>query len=118
MFVYETNEGYEKIPFSMSDLGGYAYADGQKVPFKTQGNNILVPTEEGLVAVPIEEFDVVMVDGQVMLVAEENPSIWAIMRSAMVESTKPSNTWTRYPLPFHSTDCLNCFLKSVIYFQN
>ena len=61
MFVYETEKGYEKIPFSMSDLG--AYVDGQKVPLKTQGNNILVPTEEGLVAVPIEGFDVVMVDG-------------------------------------------------------
>ena len=61
----------------MSDLGDYAYADGQKVPLKTQGNNILVPTEEGLVAVPIEEFDVVMVDGQVMLLAEENP--WVAM---------------------------------------
>ena len=34
-------------------------------------------TEEGLVAVPIEEFDVVMVDGQVMLLAEENPIIIA-----------------------------------------
>ena len=43
------------------------------MPLKTQGNSILVPTEEGLVAVPIEEFDVVMVGGQVMLVAEENP---------------------------------------------
>ncbi|MCL0063582.1 hypothetical protein M1N11_05470, partial [Peptococcaceae bacterium] len=56
------------------DLGDYAYyADGQKVPLKTQGNSILVPTEEGLVPVPIEEFDVVMVDEQIMLVAEENP---------------------------------------------
>ena len=73
MFVYETEKGYEKIPFSMSDLGGYAYADGQKVSLRTQGNNILVPTEEGLVPVPIEEFDVVVVDGQVMLLAEENP---------------------------------------------
>ncbi|MCL0078032.1 hypothetical protein M1N61_03175, partial [Peptococcaceae bacterium] len=39
VFVYETDEGYEKIPFSMSDLGGYAYANGQKVPLKTQGNS-------------------------------------------------------------------------------
>ncbi|MCL0108013.1 hypothetical protein M1N70_03455, partial [Peptococcaceae bacterium] len=73
MFVYETEKGYEKIPFSMSDLGNYAYANGQKVPLKTQGNNILVQTEEGLVAVPIEEFDVVMVDGQIVLTTEENP---------------------------------------------
>ncbi|MCL0049718.1 hypothetical protein M1N04_01305 [Peptococcaceae bacterium] len=74
---YETNEGYEKIPFSMSNLGDYAYADGQKVPLKTQGNNILVPTEEGLLAVPIEEFDVVVVDGEIMLIAEENP-FWKV----------------------------------------
>ncbi|MCL0049737.1 hypothetical protein M1N04_01400 [Peptococcaceae bacterium] len=77
MFVYETEKGYEKIPFSMSDLGGYAYANGQKVPLKTQGNNILVPTEEGLVAVPIEEFDVVMVDGQIALLAEVNAA-WVV----------------------------------------
>ncbi|MCL0041957.1 hypothetical protein M1N12_02710 [Peptococcaceae bacterium] len=67
MFVYETEKGYEKIPFSMSDLGDYAYADGQKVPLKTQGNSILVQTEEGLVAVPIEEFCVVEVDGQIVI---------------------------------------------------
>ncbi|MCL0100912.1 hypothetical protein M1N80_03790, partial [Peptococcaceae bacterium] len=73
MFVYETEKGYKKIPFSMSDLGDYAYAYGQKVPLKTQGNSILVPTEEGPVAVPIEEFDVVVVDGEIMLIAEENP---------------------------------------------
>ena len=53
----------------MSDLDDYAYAEGQKVPLrkqrqlKTQGNSILVQTEEKLVAVPIEEFDVVVVDG-------------------------------------------------------
>ena len=78
VFVYETEEGYEKIPFSMSDLGDYAYADGQKVPLKTQGNSILVPTEEGLVSVPIEEFDVVMVDGQIVLIAEENPIVLGV----------------------------------------
>ena len=75
--MHETEEGYEKIPFSLSDLGDYAYADGQKVPLQTQGNSILVPTKEGLVPVPIEEFDVVMVDGQVMLLAEENPA-WVV----------------------------------------
>ena len=44
--MHETEEGYEKIPFSMSDLGDYAYANGNKVPLKTQGNSILVPNEE------------------------------------------------------------------------
>ncbi|MCL0100987.1 DUF4258 domain-containing protein [Peptococcaceae bacterium] len=77
MFVYETEEVYEKIPFSMSDLGDYAYANGQKVPLKTEGNNILVPTEEGLVLVTIEEFCVVEVDGEVALLAEKNP-VWKI----------------------------------------
>ncbi|MCL0101004.1 hypothetical protein M1N80_04320 [Peptococcaceae bacterium] len=77
MFVYETEKGYEKTPFSMSDLGSYAYANGQKVPLQTQGNSILVPTEEGLVPVPIEEFDVVMVDGQIALLAEVNAA-WVV----------------------------------------
>ena len=63
----------------MPDLNGYAYANEQKVPLKTQGNSILVQTEEGLVAVSIEEFDVVMVDGQVMLLAEENPLLLAMV---------------------------------------
>ena len=48
------------------------------MPLKTQGNSILVPTEEGLVSVPIEEFDVVMVDEQIMLLAEENPA-WVVL---------------------------------------
>ena len=42
-----------------------------------------MPTEEGLVAVPIEEFDVVMVDGQVMLLTEENP--WARINIRSIE---------------------------------
>ncbi|MBT9171514.1 MAG: hypothetical protein DDT18_01897 [Actinobacteria bacterium] len=34
---------------------------------------IVVPTEDGLVNVPLEEFGVVVAGGQVVLVAEENP---------------------------------------------
>ncbi|MCL0106673.1 DUF4258 domain-containing protein [Peptococcaceae bacterium] len=102
MFVCETEEGYyEKIPFSMSDLGAYAYAEGQKVPLKTQGNSILVPTEEGPVAVPIEEFCVVMIDGQVALITEENPAwkaflifragkkLWKVTKGATVTKHIP-----------------------------
>ena len=76
VMTYETEEGYEEISFSLSDLGDYAYADGQKMLLQTQGNSILVPREESPVAVPIEDFCVVMVDGQVALMAEENPRIW------------------------------------------
>jgi hypothetical protein len=80
VLVYETEAGYEKIPFSLPD---YAYAlteeqaGGQKMPLQTQGNSILVPTEEGPVAVPIEDFCVVMIDGEVALLAEENPA-WVV----------------------------------------
>ena len=38
-------------------------------------------TEEGLMPVPIEGFCVVMIDGQVMLMAEENPRwLWQVAR--------------------------------------
>ena len=82
VFVYETETGYEEIPFSLSELG-YAYADGQKMPLQIQGNSILVPTEEGPVAVPIEEFCVVLVDGEVALIAEENP-FWKVFAARLV----------------------------------
>lgn len=72
VLVYETEEGYGKIPFALPE---YAYADGQKMPLQREGNNILVPTEEGPVAVALEDFCVVMLDGQVALVAGENPLI-------------------------------------------
>ena len=71
VLVYETEAGYEKIPFSLSELD-YACADGQKMLLQTQGSSILVPTEEGPVAVPIEDFCVVMIDGQIMLLAEDD----------------------------------------------
>ncbi len=47
----------------------------KKCRLKTEGTSILVSTEEGLVPVLIEEFDVVMVDGEIALIAEENP-LW------------------------------------------
>jgi hypothetical protein len=71
VLVVETEEGYENIPF---ELSGHLYgADGQRVALEMQGNSIILPTEDGPVAVPIEEFCVVMVDGQVTLLAEVNP---------------------------------------------
>ena len=68
-------------------LGGYAYANGQRVSLKIQGNGILVQTEEGLVVVPIEEFDVVMVDGQLALIAEEKLSL-ATSKSIIIRKNK------------------------------
>ena len=86
VLIYETETGYEEIPFSLSELGD-AYADGQKMPLQTQGNSILVPTEEGPVAVPIEDFCVVMIDGEMMLLAEENP-FWKIPIAIAIAALK------------------------------
>jgi hypothetical protein len=50
VLVYETEAGYEEIPFSLSELRCACTlteerADEQKVPLQTQGNSILVPEE-------------------------------------------------------------------------
>lgn len=66
--------------FSLPD---YAYAlaeeqaDRQKKLLQTQESSILVPTEEGPVAVPVEEFWVGVINGRIVLLAEENPQ-WVV----------------------------------------
>ncbi len=61
MIVAETRAGYVNVPFVLSG------------DVLVQGNRVVVPTEEGIVVVPIEDFCVVMVDGQVALAAAVNP---------------------------------------------
>lgn len=69
----ETEEGHTGIPF---EFPAYAIsADGQEVAVKREGDAILLPTENGLEAVPLKDFCVVMVNGQIMLLAEVNP-LW------------------------------------------
>jgi hypothetical protein len=70
VIMVETEAGYESIPF---ELPSYLHgADGQKAALEMQGNSVVLPTEDGPVAVPIEDFCVVVVDGQVALMAEVN----------------------------------------------
>ena len=67
---YETEDGYVDIPF---EIPAYALsADGQKVAVERQGDAILLPTEDGFEAVPLKDFSVVMINGQIMLLAEVN----------------------------------------------
>ena len=72
---YETEDGYADIPF---EIPAYALsADGQKVAVERQVDAILLPTEDGFEAVPLKDFSVVMMNGQIMLLAEVNV-IWLI----------------------------------------
>jgi len=79
---YETEDGYADIPF---EIPAYALsADGQKVAVQRQGDAILLPTEDGFEAVPLKDFSVVMMNGQIMLLVEANP-IWKLLPIALVK---------------------------------
>lgn len=51
------------------------WLDGELQPLVSQDGAVVVLTECGPIAIPLEEFAVVVVDGQVVLVAEENPIV-------------------------------------------
>ncbi|MBT9142342.1 MAG: hypothetical protein DDT29_00736 [Dehalococcoidia bacterium] len=70
VITVETKRGYVDIPFALSDV---FLVDGQTIPFQLQGDGVVVPTEDGSVVVPLKEFEVVVANGQAMLVAEVNP---------------------------------------------
>ncbi len=71
MMVIEGEEGYF-IPLELPEVIS-GTVDGQAKELEVKNNYVLVPTEAGIVAVPIEDFCVVMIDGQVLLLAEDNP---------------------------------------------
>ena len=83
---YETEKGYVNIPF---DMHFYALSDdGQEFPLKRQDDAILLPTEDGFEAVALEDFSVVMIDGQLMLFTEVNP-VWLIpIKAAVIAALK------------------------------
>jgi len=84
---YETEEGYADIPF---DLPAYVIsADGQRVAVQRHGDAILLPTEDGFEAFPLKDFSVVMMNGQIMLLAEVN-AIWLlpIAKAAVIAALK------------------------------
>ncbi len=72
VIVVETKKGYVNVPLVLS---GEVFVDGRAVPARLQGNGLVVPTEDGDMVVPLEEFEPVVVGGQMVLVAEENPII-------------------------------------------
>jgi hypothetical protein len=75
LIVIETEEGYQHIPFESPN---YVHTiDGQKIALERQGSSVILPTEDGPVTVPIEEFCVVLVDGQVVLMTEVN-LVWKV----------------------------------------
>ncbi len=61
VIVVETKKGYVNVPFALSG------------DVLVQGNGVVVQTEDGFVVVPLEDFEVAVVDGEVVLVAEVNP---------------------------------------------
>ncbi|MBT9161307.1 MAG: hypothetical protein DDT26_02612 [Dehalococcoidia bacterium] len=69
VIVVETKRGYVDIPFALSKV---FLVDGQTIPLQLQGDGVVLPTEDGFVVVPLEEFEVVAANGQVMLLAEVN----------------------------------------------
>ena len=68
----EYGEEYLLIPLELPEVASFI-VDGQVKELEVKNNAVLVTTEDGIVAVPIEDFCVVMVDGEVMLLAEVNP---------------------------------------------
>jgi hypothetical protein len=55
-------------------LPGTILVDSQIVPLVVRNGAVVIPTEDGPVAVPVPDFDVVVVDGQVALITEVNPA--------------------------------------------
>ena len=68
----EYGEEYLFISLELPEVASFT-VDGQVKELEVKNNAVLLPTEDGTVAVPIEDFCVVMVDGEVMLLAEKNP---------------------------------------------
>jgi len=66
----ETKEGYTSYQFPWPEV---AVVDGKEVALERQGNYFLLPTADGNEKVSIEEFQVALVAGQLMLLTSVNP---------------------------------------------
>jgi len=49
--------------------------NAQPIPLMIENSAVVVPTKDGTITVPFKEFEVVVINGQIVLVAEENPLI-------------------------------------------
>ena len=70
MLMIEAEEGYVSYEFPWPEI---ALVDGKAVALKKQGNYFLLPTTDGYEKISIEEFDVALVAGQLMLSTSINP---------------------------------------------
>ncbi|MBS3973265.1 MAG: hypothetical protein KGZ89_00050 [Actinobacteria bacterium] len=66
----EAEEGYSSYEFPWPEV---AVVDGRRVALERQGNYFLLPTDDGNEKVSVEEFQVALVAGQLMLVKNVNP---------------------------------------------
>jgi hypothetical protein len=73
VIAIETRDGnVTRVPFQLPQT---ILVDGKLQPIVTQGGAVVFSTEDGSGAVHLEDFDVVMADGQLILLTEANPLI-------------------------------------------
>jgi len=82
MLKVETKEGYASYEFPWPEA---AIVDGREVTLERQGNYFLLQTGDGTEKVSIEDFQVALVAGQLMLLMEVNPA-WLIPIAAVVKA--------------------------------
>ena len=73
MIVLEADDG--NAAHISVQLPRTVLVDNQIVPLVLRNGSVVVPTEDGPIVIPISEFHVLMVNGRVVLLAEENPWI-------------------------------------------
>ena len=72
--IVEVEDKYINISFPLSDKMDMM-ADGASITIEVDGNYLLTPTKEGIEKVCISEFDMKIVDGQLIMVHEVNPEL-------------------------------------------
>jgi len=82
----ETKEGYASYEFPWPDVA-VALGDGEKIALERQGNHFMLPTSDGFEKISIEEFQVALVAGQIMLVTNVNPW-WTIPVAVAIAALK------------------------------
>jgi len=73
MIMFEADDG--NVAHVSVQLPRTLLVDNQIVPLVLRNGSVVVPTEDGPFVIPISEFHVLMVNGRVVLLAEENPWI-------------------------------------------
>jgi len=72
MIVIEVKDRDVYIPFELTEK---ILVNDQIIPIAIERGTVVVPTENGYLTVPFEDFDVIITNGQVMLATDANPLI-------------------------------------------